>query len=440
MGRRRKADEEEVQDEISTPIADLEMDPFLAEQMSVLHKMSDGGIQGQLSTHAESAMLCLPFRPFSLRWLFSNSGFVVGRMTELVGLTESCKTGLLFEIYRWHLELGGYYKHLLCEPRDSPDLRRSIVGEKYKSKEVVIPCSYLESWQKAATATLKTYEKNFPRSPLGTSDAYHLVCDGVDSMTSVTTEKAATEIYENGCASPGFSPIARAITDWSRVYFNKMSPYPVSFVGINHIKDKPNSQGLPTKTIPGGAHLGYAATTILNLRCADKFDRHGFSGREIEIKTIKNSLSTAGEARSLKVEMVWKTDEEGRQTTHWDWDRATILLLKSFAPSSAVRKKIDEIVNIEGHNLTTSRASCKALGLKNAPFSEIGKAIGESEEITSALDSLFRVRRRHEWRPGVPYSQQLREAVANPLYQPAGDLETVPVDLTDDKPVSYGGG
>lgn len=400
--------------------AESRMDPFLATQMGAVRRMTEGAVGGRDTALSDRGLIAIPFEAFSQRYLFGNTGFLIGRMTELVGRSYSCKSAFLYEIYRWHLNVGGLYKHIVTEPKDSADLRQSITGVPDGDvRNQAIPVEYLDHWQKTCMATLHAYEDSFHKAANKMSMGSILTVDGVDSLAGVTTKKAAEEIYAEGSASPGFSPIARAITDWARVYFPKMAPYPVSFVGVNHYKDKPNSQGLPLKTIPGGSALQYAATTVLifNVKTNKMYEKKGQGVREVEITTNKNSSSAAGDPRELTVNMTWATDETtGAQATVWDWHSATADLILSFSEGTATRKKLDKIVRVEDLNKTTGTASCPTLKIKKAPLLEIGRAIDQNPDISRELDDLFVVRRRHAWRHGVPYAQQVADAESVRLY------------------------
>lgn len=413
--------------------AESRIDPFLAEQMAQVRRMTEGSVTGQDTALSGRGIIALPLQTFSQRYLFGNTGFLIGRMTELVGESGSCKSAFLFEIYRWHLIHGGIYKHILTEQRDSPDLRESITGvpEDGVTRNQKLDAAHIDDWQRTCMATLHAYAKTFPNAANKKSMATPLTVDGVDSLTAVTTKKASDEIWADGAASPGFSPIARAITDWSRVYFARMSPYPVSFVGVNHLKDKPNSQGLPMKTVPGGAQLQFAATTVLRFRMKKATEKQGWGVRHIEISTNKNSVSAAGDPRELTINMTWCTDPEtSKQVTVWDWHSATASLLLSFDEGSTIRKKIDKIVRIEGLNKTTETASCPTLKIKKASLYEIGMAIDAEPDVSKELDDLFSVRRRHAWRPGVPYAQQVSDAERVPLYSSAEEVPETEEDKT----------
>lgn len=421
MAKRKKNDGDTVD-----PTGDLDsdaesrVDPFLAAQMASVRRMTEGAVGGRDTALSDRGLIAIPFPAFSQRYLFGNTGFLIGRMTELVGRSYSCKSAFLYEIYRWHLNNGGVYKHILAEPKDSADLRQSITGVPAGDvRNQVVPVSYLDQWQTTCMSTLHTYDEVFAKAANKVSMGDVLTADGVDSLAGVTTKKAAEEIYKDGHASPGFSPIPRAIADWARVYFPKMLPYPVSFIGVNHYKDKPNSQGLPIKTIPGGSALQYAATTVLifNVKTNKMYEKKGQGVREVEITTNKNCASAAGDPRELTVNMTWFADEAtGVQATVWDWHSATADLILSFAEGTATRKKLDKIVRVEDLNKTTMTASCPTLKIKKAPLYEIGLAIDQNPDIGRALDDLFTVRRRHAWRPGVPYAQQVADAESLPLY------------------------
>jgi hypothetical protein len=362
----------------------------------------------------DKIVIGLPLQAVSLRYLFGNDVFPYSRMTELVGVSESCKTAFLFELYRWHIyntseviefdpdSVHGGFVHNLVEPRDSPDLRESIIQLNDQFDFPVVQSDCVEDWQKACSDWIKKAEERFERGAMP-----YPVALGLDSLTAVTTKNEMDKTWDQGYAEPGYSQIAKHINMWAKVFFNKMAPWPVSFVGVNHLKENKSPQGMPIRTVPGGASIKFAATFMFRLQRREDIELLNESGRIIEIFTEKNSLSP-GNHEKLKVRMTWRFDDEGKQQTIWDWHDATVDLLNSFEATR--KKRIMEIVAIENVDKTRRTADCSALGLKKVSWHELGKAISEDADILAGLDKFFNVRKRHKFQLGVPYSEQVRMA------------------------------
>lgn len=370
--------------------------------------------QRDMENH-DKIVIGLPLQAISLRYLFSNDVFPYSRMTELVGVSESCKTAFLFEIYRWHIfnttelvqydpkELHGGYVHNLVEPRDSPDLRESILQLGPYSPYPVIRSNSVEDWQKSCADWIKKAEERFEMGAMP-----YPVALGLDSLTAVTTQDEMDKTWAQGYADPGFSQIAKSINMWVKVFFNKMAPWPVSFIGVNHLKEHRAHNGAVDRKVPGGTALKFASTFMFRLaRKGDDIDTLNESGRNIEIVTEKNSLSPANHEK-LKVRMTWRFDDNGEQQTIWDWHDSSIELLTSF--DATRKKRISEIVNIENVDKSRRTADCAALGLKKTSWHEIGKAIMDEPEIVQGLDRFFGIRHRHKFQMGVPYRDQVARA------------------------------
>lgn len=376
----------------------------------------------------DNAVVGIPLQAISLQYLFSNDVFPLGRMTELVGVSESCKTAFLFEIFRWHVYnctdsrpfdpagLHGGYIHNLAEPRDSPDLRASIMRLGARNPFPVFKAACVEDWQKRCSDWIKRAEEMFEAGSMP-----YPVCLGQDSLTAVTTKNEMDATWKQGYAEPTYAQIAKSINLWTKVFFPKMEPWPVSFVAVNHMKENKASNGAIIRTIPGGAALKYASTFMFRLQRKSDIELIGESGRIIEIVTEKNSLSPANHEK-LIVRMTWTYDEEGEQITIWDWHDATIELLISFDGSR--KKRLMDIVPLELVDKTRRTADCAPLGLKKASWSEIGAAIMQDPQMVKELQLFFNIRKRYKFKLGVPYSIQQAEAnaIANKEKPPEEEL------------------
>lgn len=363
---------------------------------------------------ANLPIIGIPLEAISLRYLFGNDVFPIGRMTELVGVSESCKTAFLFEIYRWHVyntsehyefdpsEMHGGYVHNLIEQRDSPDLRSSILQLGRPDPYPVVKSHTVEDWQLNCTNWVKRAEEKFNPGAMS-----YPIAIGVDSITAVTTRDEQEKTWSEGYAQPSFSQIAKSINMWAKVFFNKMEPWPLSFIAVNHLKENRAPNGSISRNVPGGSALKFASTFMLRLQKRDDIELLNLKGRIIEIHTEKNSLSP-GCHESLKVRMTWTCDDEGNQHTIWDWHDSTIELLTSF--DATRKKRIMDIVAIENIDKTRRTADCSQLGLKKTSWSELGKEIMNNKEIASNLDKFFGVRSRRKFEMGTPYCDQTAAA------------------------------
>jgi hypothetical protein len=396
----------------------VKADSFFAAQLQQ-NVLDNGRDDRYLATEGSKIIIGIPLKAISLRYLFVNSVFPLTRMTQLIGQSESCKTAFLFELYRWHIyntsdhipysdkDLHGGYVHNVCEPRDSPDLRESILKVPRSVRYPSTMCDHIESWQWECSNWIKHAASTFEPGAM----PYPMAL-GVDSLTAVTTKDEMDTTWEQGFAQPGYAQIAKNLNMWFKVFCNKIRIWPASFIGINHMKVSKDNRGFNVVKIPGGDALRFAATFLLQFKMVDRIEKLNEFGRELEISTVKNSLSPAGENRTLKnVRMMWTIDDANRQHTHWDWHGATVSLLSGFEATR--KKRIMDIVSIESIDKTRRTADCRQLGLTKASWTEIGQAISDNKDMVQALDKLFGVRERLPFILGKPYNEQVMEALAN---------------------------
>lgn len=378
-----------------------------------------------------SAVVGIELTQFAPRYLFGNNVYRLGVFAELVGEPAAGKTALQLEIERWHIYGSsarfayapsafkpGAAKHICAEPRFSPDLAESIIGVPASGSQCFIVADGIkcvEDWQEETTNWVKLYEEHAEAgiAPLFAS------CVGEDSLTSVTTRDEAQKTWDAGSANPGFAQIAKSLNLYFKVLPGRLAFWPVSFVATNHQKVSKDTRGFNVRREPGGSAVTFGGTTIIRVENKGKSETQHNGVRLVKLTYQKNSLSSAGEERSIEVEMRWHYDPTHAtpanprgQCTVWDWEAATVALLTSFEPSSAKRKRIDEIVYIENVNKSTKTADCKQYGLKKAHWHTIGDAIAQDKVTTHALDELFNVTHRAVYIPGIDYRIQQQQAIA----------------------------
>ena len=364
-----------------------------------------------IGKESQRVVIGIPLPAFSLRFLFQNDCFPLSRMTEINGINESCKSAMLYEMFKWHVGAGGGYILNLAEPKDSPDLRASIIGHKADTIYPTVSCNSVEDWQEHITMWLKESRKQFSEPGACPFPA----AIGVDSLTGVTTRADINAIWEKGYAEIGFAKAANIINTYCKFVFSELRVWPFSFIGVNHMKVGKHSNGAIDRKIPGGQSLDFYATFKLRMQRRNDIDRIGEAGRMIEFTMDKNSLGTAPERRSIEVPMKWTFDENGEQRTWWDWHEASIDLINDM---SSVRKGVVlDILGLKNINKAHRTADCTAVGLVKATWTEIGEAIEADDTLKAALDAAHGIRKRRPFDAGVPYSTQMKEACS------AGEIE-----------------
>ena len=357
-----------------------------------------------IGKESQRVMIGLPLKAFSLRYLFQNTCFPLSRMTELYVAPESCKSAMLYEMFRWHVSAGGGYLLNLAEPRDSPDLRSSIIGHEADTIFPTVTCNSVEDWQQSITEWLKKSRTTFSES----GSCPFPAAIGVDSITGVTTRSDITDIWEKGHASIGYAKSANIINTYCKFVFSELRVWPYSFIGVNHMKVSKDARGFLERKIPGGQALDFYATFKIRMHKKGDIDRLDESGRLIELTMEKNSLGTAGERRSIDVPMKWNFAENGVQATWWDWNEASLALINEL---TGVRKnRILEVTGIRNLSKSTRTGDSPKLGLVKASWSELGAAIEENEEMVKELNVIHGIRERKPFEAGVPYSVQMADA------------------------------
>lgn len=353
------------------------------------------------------AVLGVPLPALSQQILFRSTVYALGRMGLLIGESDVGKTFMLYELMRWHLAIDGGARYVLNEGRDTPEARDSILRKYinefnfYRNEE---PCANIEEWQTIITRQIQWFEEKFQKA----NGSHFCWITGLDSVTGSTNKSANDKIEESGFASLQFAQDANLINIYSKFLFHRVHRLPFSFLATSHIKYGQDKFGNRIMRIPGGDALRYNSTYILLLTKLGKdiMRPGGVGGRRLSVKSMKNF----GDHSEIEVEyLFWR--EDGQQVTVWDWHGATIEHLINLSGEKA--KAVADIIQFPTINKTVRTVSCPKLGFPKAEiYSKVGQALMANEKILRPLQELFGVQQRVAFRTGVPYRQQIDEAVA----------------------------
>jgi hypothetical protein len=258
---------------------------------------------------------------------------------------------------------------------------------------------------------------------------------GLDSITGTTNEKTIASIDEAGHASVSFAQDANLLNQYAKYLFQRLYPWPVSFVCTNHIKYGQDRYGNRVMRIPGGDELRYVSTYIVLLKHVKDIERTSVDGgRRIRFETVK----TMGDRRIIEAEFLWLYNQhQVPQKSWWDWHSASTELLLSL--SLSYPEKLQDILTFPTVYKNQRSCSCPELGLpKPVPYAEVGAALmdPQNEKVLQALQDRLGIRRYRLFEFGISYRGQQERALAegsleseSPTREPSdGEPTSLPAD------------
>lgn len=363
--------------------------------------------------------------PLAFQYLLQQSNFPLGFIYQLVGTHGTMKSGLVAEMGRWFVESGGYLTLIENESKLSPDWFESIIGYPDELGVQVMKVRRARStddWQ-----TILQEEIGLAKKLMLQGDAKHKipamgvtfpVMFAVDSLTGKLSRESQERIEKAGFADRAHPHEALQITQFLKKIPQDIDTWPMTVVGVNHMKPKKAENGFHTERVIGGGRTILFQEAFEIQMSADKGSDYTrvssdpdvleTRGRKLTIDCYKNSL---GETRrtALHVEIEWDycvmPNGEVRQRTRWNWPQAIVNLLMSYKEGRA--KKIAEVVDL--NQVTGSRVWSKQLGVpKSDPVTktEIGKLIEADPEMVKRLRQLLAIKTRAEFVPGADYLAQ----------------------------------
>lgn len=389
-------------------------------------------------SEAEQLIVGLPLPALCLRYLFQSTVYPLSRMAIITGQEGSCKSAMLYEMFRWHRLFGGRNILLECETKDSPDLRTSILG--YDSKACGMKrCHSLEEWQKALTWFIEDSQKRMTGTKERPGPGRIIpFCIGIDSLMATASEENIKKILEQGYADRAHPLEALKISQFMKVWPQKLFRWPFSVIGTNHLKPTTDFMGRPGRNLPGGMSLKFQETYELEMARTGDIHRADHDGISVTITTRKNSLGPS--RKQIKATLVWWNEYEevppevkdqvvnedainavagipqvqSRQRTMWNWHSASIDLLLEIQSKDRTRwKKIEEFLDLKAERSKGNMVWSRALGIPSedkVPFNQAGAMLEERPDILNRLHALLGIRERFEFEPGKDFQQQMVDA------------------------------
>jgi RecA/RadA recombinase len=409
----------------ATALLSPDLDSFYARMTKAAAATNGSPVVSAADASARIRGICMP--SLALWYLFGSNVLPLSRIVQIVGPPGSCKTSLLFEIYRWfglHNGMGGFIDN---ESKDSAKLRDSIIHDpEFRSKIDCKMTTCMEEWMNLLFAWMGeaidygdgTFTKEGKQKTKGYGWHWPLVY-GNDSLMSTSPRATLNEVIENGEPKQKHPLHAKLLADFFRVMPTLLHHRPV-LVGItNHLKMGTDKQGYPVRNIPGGYATRFMETTEIDMKMEKRLVWARQEGVRIRLKLEKNSNGPGG--RVIYANMLWTSYADPatgvtRQDIRWDWSAATMEMLFAIElKNKGLWKEILEVVDL--HKINNNAAWSRELGFAKddaVTFSQLGRALEARADIVLALCPLLLIHHFGEYQPGIEYGQQLKDEPSKP--------------------------
>lgn len=373
----------------------------------------------------DDRLIGLPGPGLSLMYCMDSTVLPLGKMIGIAGPSQSQKTSLALELARVGLGLGGYCFLVDNEAaKYSPSLYRSILGIEDRSPNLIVSSSdSVEESQKRLTDFVKVFHEKRVMSEVWTMI--------LDSLSGTEPEGEMKKIDSEGSAGRAHPVLALSWTRYLRWLTARINAFPILFISINHLKDKPPPPGqmFGGKSTPGGAaqrfhamvyfwvkRLGMSRDSESRVTWDFPFMEDGkinpgtasipIEIRKIEIECEKNSQGV--DSREITVDFCFFNDLKERKRAFFDWNGSTARLLFDLQEKLGViveegqenrYGRLKEILEI---GCDRARYSCPELGLKGVSGQVLGFSVHQNPKLMAKLIKFFGIKEGQIWNGRMP--------------------------------------
>lgn len=364
--------------EENTPAVKGALRSEVMKEMLRVQKAKTGCDNIYPASQAHKFVIGFAMPSIALQYLFDTNIFVLGKVVGVSGKPGSCKSSFGFEVARWFSDRDAHVELKECEGNKvSPSLIESVVGAENMEKIVVGPCSTINQAQEQITLCVKVLKERTDKTlPM-------LVL--IDSLSGTVTAEKWDKIEKEGSVSRGYATEALSWTDYFKKLSVDIAGWPISFMFVNHEKDKINSQGpVPGKNLPGGIAQQFSASTIISMRKQGHSVKAGYSCNHLLMVNTKNSLGA--DHRKVNVDFQWYFTPEGKQVSLFNWMDADAQLL-----ASEDVQKLEAIRACCPVTCNAKRYSCKPLEISGVMGEELGRKIHEDPALVRKIQDALQI-------------------------------------------------
>ena len=360
------------------------------------------------ASEMDNLIVGIPCPALVFEYIIAQDCFPLGLVFHLSGATNTNKSALLSEFFRWFLLAEGLGNLFEVESKISTDFLPSIVGYDMAKHIMVDNCVSVEDWQ----AHLQYWLQEHKIALTGTKEnpgpgRTVPILFGVDSIMGKEAWETQEKVRDVGAGGRAFPLAALSITQFMKTVPGDLTGWPFAICLNNHRKAGTDDKGHEVWRTGGGSGVGFQesfelATSIRksNIECAD------WKGRIINIKCWKNSYGDT--YRNADTRILWWEEldaaasaEAGRQIwrqkTVWDWHWATVKLLTTLEGQEKAR--LDDAFHIRAVKTSEveNTAWSKNLGMKAedaVSWAQLGAVIAADPVALEAIRGALSIKRR----------------------------------------------
>lgn len=382
----------------------------------------------------------IPFPSLAMAWGMGCSVWPAGRLTQLVGLYGGGKSIIAHDIARWILELcearqdvvpliPGTVSYQENEGKKATDLFWSIFEwrEQYRDVYSLEETTLMDEWVEHARDRFKEWPDLFEYGADHNGKVKNPDNPGwivpllfvVDSLCSTQTRAALDKFFKEGSVQSAHATRSNALTNFAGLLPALISKRPIWFIATNHLKEYVDSNGNPTRNVPGGRAFHHMESTELEIkRVADLRDEQGFT---TSIRFWKNCFGDS--RRRIEVDVRWtytydetqlvtdlETGEEVPKKVQWtmvDWPTADIKLLERLKEKEPeVYREVAKHLDL---NVTQGRIWSEALGIpqkERVTRHEAGCILNENAAVLDKIMPLMGITTGRMFLPGMDYQKE----------------------------------
>lgn len=385
---------------------------------AILDEKNHTGARGSIVVAEEDELITgLPLPSLAMEYLLASSVLPLGRLIHLYGAWASCKSTLLYEIFRWHVLCGGLGFLAETEQKISTDMWQNYISIGGKPRGAFCTCKFVEAWQQYVLDKLKFCRKRMDGTVAEPGVGRIIpVALGLDSLAACMSEKTHDQIMSDGHATRGFAVEAALNARFLRVFKTELDELPMTFVLVNHMTQRTDSvtQNVVEGTL-GGVFSNFAATMELKLRrIGKKQTMADHEQNNVRIQCMKNSFGPDNRTITVGVKY-WFSKKRGETSavpvgSRFDWHTSTFdLIEKQLVGSQATQCK--KVLELE--RTTVGRDTLvysKALGISKGDamdLESLGEVLMQNKPVVARLRELLQIKVRPVFGPAQHYESEI---------------------------------
>lgn len=341
---------------------------------------------------------------YALRWLLDSNVIFFGSIYIFAGVPAAGKSQFGYDLGGRYIDAGGMFLLIDTEHKLGQNTLRSKLGDaRYNSGRFFqrragsINAESDEeghrSWQAELTEVIKSIKSD---DEIKDMPVFILVDSLLGSPGKATKDDVSGKGLASGKSAAGMQNAA-SISEYMSTLSEMLSDTKITVGITNHLKKKVNMGGPsympPQDGMPGGEAPKFHAAAVLHFKRGKELKNVDVGGREVNIKTEKNSFGADFRRVTLRFYYRMQEDAEGNvvrdddgnpvRIIDWAWDEAGgAAIVDMIAKNGSTKAK----ALMPGLKAASGKVSCKTwFGEEKLSMQEFGRKLIENKDLYEKL-------------------------------------------------------